>query len=232
MRLRKLVRSATIALSLAPGEAWAQGCAGESCTAASDCLAELRCLDNRCVTKGAFVEARPSGQDIGYLGFVLGAGIPTIWTNVGEAAQAALRIGTVFHRFQFQLEVAPGSTVLFNQTSSTMGLLDVVGSVGLVAPLSDMVSWVFRVGGGGGFVYGAPTQAFCQQCGPFASTSPMGELRLDLVNVAIRTAKHVLIEASVPSFRLLFPTEGNLTFDLRGTVMLMWVTTVAVSYVF
>ena len=82
-------------------------------------------------------------------------------------------------------------------------------------------------------MYGAPTQfANCPSCPTFVSTAVMGELRFDLVTVAIRTSKHVLIEASTPSFRMLFPAQGPLTFGLANDILYMWVTTVSVNYVF
>ncbi len=154
---------------------------------------------------------------IGYVGVDLGMSLPTVLGNWGEAFQLGFRLGTHIDSLQLQLDVSPATTVFTGIGSNAFASFDATGSIGYLLPLNDFTSWVLRVGGGGG--------AFL---GPGSAALGFGELRFDVFGVAIRTSKHLLVECSIPSFRVLFltPYPGSNAFGL------MWVTNVALNYVF
>jgi hypothetical protein len=230
-----------VALVAAPNIAHAQGTvqSGARCEAGADCLVGLRCLANVCVDDATFEAQRPDGPKQravdeathGYLGGVVGASLPVVWGSFGESAQLALRAGVLFEghdgHAQLQLEVSPGTTILSNVASQPMGLFDAVGTIGYLAPIGgDVVSWIVRIGGGGGFVFNVVDSGNCSTC-PLV---PFGEFRVDVFGAAIRPSRHLLIEVNVPSFRILAIT--NAPPVPNGSVLLMWVTNVALSYVF
>lgn len=157
------------------------------------------------------------------MGGVVGGLLPVVWSNFGAGAQLAVRGGMLINGFQLQLEVAP-ATVIAGIGRDALALLDVTGSVGYLIPMNEMVSWIVRFGGGGGAVLGIPS---CSTGGPCSTASiGFGEFRADVAGVAIRTSKHLMIECNAPSFRVM------VTDQRFGNVMVMWVTNVAINYVF
>jgi hypothetical protein len=228
-----------IALALAPALARADDRSlGEACASHSDCRAGLRCLRDVCESDAAYASERlKAGGDfdkgtMGYVGFTFGGGLPTIWNAVGESGQVAVHVGALFEgHVQLQLEVSPATTVYGGLNNVALGSFDAVGTVGYLVPISDMVSWILRIGGGGGAMFGIPPSS-CQTCG--SSNGPIagfGEFRLDVVGVAIRTSKHILLEWNGPSFRVMvFPSPGG--FPNNSNIMLSWVSSVSVSYLF
>ena len=200
----------------------------DACGASSDCVSGERCVDNVCIPESQYTVADKSEKSAsthGFFGVSVGGLLPVVWSNAGTGAQLAFRLGAVVDgMYQFQLEVAPASTVVTGLTSSVMGLAEVTGSIGLLVPISDMVSWVVRVGGGGGAMFG--NNAFDSP----ATSLGFGEFRFDLAGVSIRTSKHLMVECNAPSVRLLFPTS-NSSYPFSG-VGVLFVTNVTVSYVF
>lgn len=195
--------------------------AQDTCTSRADCSEGYRCLRNTCVDEAIFAAAQPRETKTEalddnvhvLLSGALGMVLPAISRSAGEGVQLAMRGGILYRGFQFELELAP-ATAMFGIFSSPFYMFEVVGTVGYFAPMTDMVSWIIRAGGGGGGVFGTP------QFG----VASFGELRLDVVGVAIQTSKHVFFELNVPSFRLLFLPTSN--------YMAMWVTNVAFDYAF
>lgn len=208
---------------------------GGRCAAASQCETDLRCVQRVCVDEATYarsLDKEPvSTQTYGYIGGVLGAILPALANgSFGEGAQLAVRLGIVIDSLiELKLEVAPATTVIGGLTSSAFAVFDVNGSVGVLPRISDMVSWIVRVGGGGGAI-------LCDACSSSTSTGTrgvaafgFGELRLDVFGVEIRTSRNLMIDINTPSFRVLFLPGGSSTF---GNVMLAWVTSVGVNYVF
>ncbi len=224
-----------LAVALASGRAVAQSAnVGGSCQARTDCRTGLLCVHEVCADASALPHA-PEGEhgaalrDIRYLGGALGASLPAIWGNAGEGFQFAVSVGAIIgDMLQLQLDVSPGTTVFTNilPNGTAFNAIDATGSVGLLAPLDDFVSWIVRFGGGGGALLGVPT--FDQVTQTMRSmTTGFAELRVDLVGVLIRTSKHVLVDIDIPSFRVLFMTSQAST-----SALFMWVTNVTISYVF
>ena len=233
---------------------------GQVCGSRAECLPGLRCLKNVCVEERAYLwwlaeraqaedKYAPAGQSTEdasndatrvYLGGAIGGMFPVVWANaggpyggVGEGVQLAFRFGAlVYGRIQFQLEVSPVTTVLSSLAQGPIGMFEATGSVAYLIPMSDMVSWVLRMGGGGGALLG----------GGF-STTGFAEFRADVLGVAIRTSEHLLIEFNVPSFRVIVPV-GSLTslssstpglptgFSVSDGFMLHFVTSMGVTYLF
>jgi hypothetical protein len=224
---------ALVALVVGPRLAHAQE---RSCGARSDCRDGLRCLENVCVDAETFAASQPriTGAEgtQAFFGVAIGASLPMVWGTFGEASQLAARVGALINEhLQVELEVSPATTVLTGLTSSALGLFEVTASVGYLVRLNDMVSWILRFGGGGGAVFGLPTNT-CGECPTSSAIVGFGEVRFDLVGVAIRTSKHLLVELNVPSFRILLPTSNNNSFEFGGNVMMMWMTNVAFNYMF
>ena len=207
---------------------------GNRCTARADCSDGLRCLENVCVDEAAFFAARPrhfrdttpDDATRGYFGGRLGGVLPAYWGGLGEGFEAALRLGVlVGGHVQFQLEVSPGSTVLANVASFPVGMFDAVGSVGYLAPMTRSVSWIVRAGGGGGFGFGNteyPGAAIAS-----SGVVPFGEVRVEIIGVAVRTSKHLQVELNLPSFRVLVvPSVG------APQASFLLVTSVAFNYMF
>ncbi len=207
----------------------------QQCGAAADCAGSLRCLQNRCVDEATFQSsqvaksASKTGYDDegtrGYLGFELGGVLPVVWNGAGagEGAQLAVHAGILIDgHAQFQIVASPASTVLTNlASSSAIGSFDIVGTLAYLVPIGDLASWILRVGGGGGAVFGSNTPLGANAVGGF------GEVRADLFGVAIRTSKHLLLEFTAPSFRVMFLPEFP-----SSNVMLQWVTSLTIDYVF
>lgn len=236
MRRSLAVALAALSFSFA-GTALAQGHAkGLSCATRADCGDGLHCLANVCVDAATFEGSRsPERQDNGidyhatytYLGGVLGAMLP-FWSGgtFGEGAQFAGRFGAVFDEMQLGLEISPMTTVIGGLGPNAFGMLEAVGTIAWVPHISNMVSWIARIGGGGGFllaqpqVFDAPSQVV---------TIGFGEARLDVFGVLIRTSRHLTVEINTPSFRMLFASG---LFGSGTTVMMSWVTSFAMNYVF
>ncbi len=200
---------------------------GQTCTAHSDCLPGLRCLKNVCVDEAAFNEGnQPPEERVddhappqAFIAGALGASLPTTWGTYGEGYQLALRVGVIVDRiFQLQIEVAP--SILTNLTFSTLGLVDAVGMVGILIPIREPVSWIARVGGGGGILFNSTSTS--------SPSFAFGEVRFDIVGVAIRPSKHVLLEFNAPSIRMMMlPSPAE-----TSNVLTMWVTNVTFGYTF
>ncbi len=216
---------------------------GERCSARSDCSAELRCLRNVCVDEATLEASRPEATVTGtrgYVGFALGTSLPAVWSSWGESFQLALRVGAIFDgpkrtaherdHIQLQLEVSPAATLLTNIQPSAVGLFDVVGTVAYMVTISDIVSWIFRGGVGGGGIFGSTADA-ARGLPAQGFLSGFAEFRLDVVSVAIRPSKHVMVELNVPSFRITTTTAPANEFG-ESAVIWMWVTNAAFNYVF
>jgi hypothetical protein len=223
---------------------------GHTCSFRAECRAGLRCLKNVCVEESKYArwlteEARdedkyaPMSAQVAeaasdttrlYLGGAIGGVLPVGWIGpgtVGEGVQLALRFGVlVDEHIQFQLELSPLTTGLFNLANgsnlspSVIGMFEATGSVGYLIPMSDMASWILRVGGGGGALMGSGL-----------STLGFAEFRADVLGVAIRTSEHLFVECNIPSFRVIVPVSTASAYPQPG-IMLQWVTNVGVTYVF
>jgi hypothetical protein len=197
---------------------------GGACRARSDCAAGLHCAANKCATEVGLDEVNnaENAATRGFFAVAVGAALPTIWNSVGEGAQIELRLGLFTGGFtQIQLELSPGTTVLSNVTNQPMGVFEAGASIAFMPQISDMVYWLLRFGGGGGFLFNAPTYSLGQ-----GALAPFGELRMDLFGTVIRPSRHLFIELDVPSFRVLFVTSAY------TNVLLTWITSVTVGYVF
>jgi hypothetical protein len=135
----------------------------------------------------------------GFLGATLAGGLTA--PGVG-AAQFAVRGGFVWNGLQLLVEVSPGTT-LFNDTLRTapFGGFDVTANIGALIPITQAVAWILRVGGGAGFLYGDGCCVIANPI-PMNQTPVFGEVRLDLLGVAVRAGEHVVIELLIPSVRL------------------------------
>ncbi len=190
---------------------------GQPCGARADCADGLHCVANVCVDAATFEsrtsEAASSGN-WGFVGGAIGFLFPAVvgqYGGAGEGAQLSLRLGVVLADvFQLQLDLAP-ATVIGNAMPSAIGMFEAAATVGVLIPISDEVSWILRLGGGGGAMFGGREAGF-------------GELRADVAGVAIRTSRHVFLEFNGPSWRLLFMPQGSLSTT--------FVTNVMASYVF
>ncbi len=200
---------------------------GATCSARADCGEWLRCVRNVCVDVEALKSSRwndPTANEGTHflLGGALGASLPTIWGSAGEGFEFGMRFGALLNgHVQFELEVEPGTVV--NTTSSVIRMFDVVATAGYLIPMSSMVSWIMRVGGGGGALFG-------YDASNAGSALAFGQVRLDVVGVAIRTSKHVLFEFNAPSFRINFVQTPATCCG--NNAMFMWVTNVAFNYIF
>lgn len=210
------------AITLSATPAFADG----PCQARSDCASNQRCVKNACVDEATYEASKPTPavdeqrlQDDEnvrpYVAGAIGGILPAISNGVGVGPQLSLRAGILTHGFQFGVDISPASG-LFGLTSAPLYMLEVAGTVGYLIPITDQVSWIVRLGGGGGLIAG--TGRF-----PFATSIGFGEFRADVVGVSIRTSKHLVVELNVPSFRLAFVPSNALA---------MWVTNVAIDYVF
>ena len=216
-------------LVAAPNYAFAQeqgeARVGSPCGARTDCHDGLHCVDKVCVDEEAFLSRSQDGVSNTtrvYLGGAIGGFLPAYSGEgaLGEGVQFAWRFGVLIAgHFQLQLEVSPLSTALFKLAPNPVGVFEVTGTAGYLIPISDMVSWMFRFGGGGGALFseGNPAIAF-------------GEFRADVVGVAIRTSEHLLVEFNGPSFRVMFPQRSGPLY--AESVIMSWVTNVGVSYLF
>jgi hypothetical protein len=236
-RLLAIGAAAAVVAAAGPADAQQLRAKGEACAARSDCRVGLRCLRYQCVDEDTFTGAQDAaakkrkghstkGNDTyTYTGGFVGGILPAFANNFGEGAVFAMRIGAVVSGAQFQLEIAPATTVLAGMTNSPMALADAVASIGYLIPISDMVSWIIRVGGGGGVLLSAPSG----YPGTGTTTLGVGELRLDFFGVVIRTSEHIAVEINTPSYRLVFNPTGGYPL---GNVMMTWVTGVGINYVF
>jgi hypothetical protein len=193
---------------------------GSSCATHADCD-PLRCLRHVCVDEETFIAQRAESaprRDDGvryYLGGALGGVLPgLIDSQLGEGFQGALRGGILVNHFQFQLDVSPGTTALFNVANQVVAAFEATGSAAYLAPLSERVSWIFRIGGGGGALFAGGTNGAVS----------FGELRADVFGVAVRSSDHVMVELNAPSYRLLFPSGGSIS--------MLWVTSLGIDYLF
>jgi hypothetical protein len=118
----------------------------------------------------------------------------------------ALEAGVLLRRAQLMLEWAPGTfqPLLKNDPphlDAGESFYSIVGSAGYYLPVTDVVSWPLRLGGG------------------IASDRHDFVARLDLVNVAVRW-DHFVVEASLPSIRYMsdFDTYHRFTglFGISG----------------
>jgi hypothetical protein len=143
-----------------------------------------------------------------------------VWIgSFGEAFQLALRAGILIDgRVQIEADVSPVTTVMLNVATQAIPMFEAVGTIGYLAEISPEISWIIRVGGGGGMLLN-PLEFSSQNLS-------FGEIRLDFFGAAIRASRHVQVEVNTPSFRImLFPNTFN-------TYMLQWVTNVTINYVF
>jgi hypothetical protein len=233
---RLLVSGLVAALGLAAAPARAQrahAAKGEACAGAADCADGLYCLRYTCVDQGTFDAAQSKHAEqvrrtYGYAGVALGGGLPTYASRgvIGESANLAFHVGAVLDDVQLELEVSPMTTVMAGLTGNPIGAGEAVATVAYLPRISDMVSWVLRIGGGVGAL-------LCTSCNDVMSAglTPLGfgEARLDVFGVVIRTSAHWMIEINTPSFRVLFlPANRN----VLGGYLMTWVTGFGVHYVF
>jgi hypothetical protein len=224
-----------LGVALASTRAGAQlASVGAACQSRAECQPGLRCVHEVCADESALPRAPDDKhadalRDIRYVGGALGVSLPAIWGTAGEGFQLGVSVGAIIgENLQLQLDVSPATTVFTNilQSGQAFNAMDATASIGLLAPLNDFVSWIVRFGGGGGALLGIPTFDPVTQT-TRSSMTGFAELRADVVGVLIRTSKHLLVDIDIPSFRVLFMTSQAST-----SALFMWVTNVAVSYVF
>jgi hypothetical protein len=219
----ELMRSLALAIAIALTSAHAFAQSGAPCNARSDCGGQ-RCLRNTCVDEAAFA-ADQRREPIGaagdrrvrpFVGGAFGGVLPALWYTAGTGVELAIRGGIQIRNFQFQVEVAP-ATGIFGMAEKGYYVFGAAASVGYLIPISDMVSWVVRLGGGAGALFGTINASD-------ASSFPFGEFRADFVGAAIRTSDHLLVELALPSLRFMSFPSINL--------LLAAVTSVGIDYVF
>lgn len=201
--------------------------AAEPCGARADCPSAQHCLEGQCVSDVTFDRVQTEatrekaleGGARGYLGVALGGVLPAASWAMGVGVRPATHGGLLYRGFQLEVEVSP-ATALFGLTAQPLYAFDVGASVGYLAPLSDMVSWVLRAGGGGGFL----ANGACGYPPCTTATAAFGEFHAVLSGAAIRTSEHLLVELDVPAF--------HMRFLPGGTVLAMWVTALKFDYVF
>jgi hypothetical protein len=205
---------------------------GERCRSRSDC-GPRRCLRNTCVDQETFeadraARAKPDPDESArvFFGGAFGGPVPAVWNSqVGIGLQAAARFGVLISRLQFQLEVSPATTVLFDVDDKPVGMFEATGTLGFLVPLSPYASWIVRGGGGGGFAFPGVNEQLPRGASLRPATTGFTEIRVDVVGVAVRASDHLLLELNAPSVRVLFPTDSA----PRGV---MFVTALGFVYVF
>jgi hypothetical protein len=206
----------------------------QTCAAHADCQEGLRCLKGACVTEQTFDASRPRDSGLPtheplrwYLGAALGGGLPVWMVNytAGVSAQASIRGGILIDHFQVQVDVSPVSTVVAGLSSTAYPMSELTGTVGYLIPISDMVSWMLRIGGGGGTIFNYQNSPYSYPGSSTYAAAGFVEFRADVVGAAIRTSRHLLVEFNGPSFRVLFLPDPRQS-------LIMWVTNVAINYVF
>jgi hypothetical protein len=151
-----------------------------------------------------------------YVGGALGTTLPALWLGgLGEGLRGSFQAGFVIQHFEFQLDVSPAATALFNVSGNgaPLGIFDATATVGGLVPMNSFASWIVRVGGGGGVAF----------AGNQVGGLPFGELRADIFGVAIRTSDHLRIEFNAPSYRVMF---------MSGGYGMSWITSLGFHYVF
>jgi hypothetical protein len=202
------------------------GGSGESCRARSDCRADLKCVRHTCVEEGdrgareseEKADTEPFEGTHGYIGMTIGGGGALFalhnsgfygggTTGLG-AFQASLAMGVLVDRFQLELELSPASLIYF--AGGTLPAFQGNMTIGTLAPIAKGLSWPFRIGGGGGFVFSGGVGGFA-------------ELRADVMGLVWRNG-NLMVQANFPSFRYMFFPPG--------VSILTWVTNVGVAYAF
>lgn len=203
------------------------GGVGQPCRGRWQCRPENRCLRNICVSAATFLQekpesaASPDGMSANrfYLGGAFGSVLPGLWRGDGAVGfQASLRFGVILNHFQLQIDVSPGGTVI--DTRRPIAMFEAAATAGYLIPMNDIMSWVFRLGGGGGFTWGSGSGD------PTGGAVGYTEIRAEVVGVAIQTSDHFFVELNAPSWRVLFPS-GN-----SGGISMLFVSNVALNYLF
>ena len=219
-----------------------RGDPGTPCAARWHCRLNYRCYRQVCVEESAFVGRIPEGQPqvnanaVGrqvrpYVGSAIGVVLPAIRTNWAWGArgpQFSVRGGLSFEPknlqgpiYQLQLDV--GLTGLFgNDRVLPSGLVETTVTAAALVPIGPRVWWVLRAGGGGALTRGGWSREF-------------SEVRVDIMSVLIRTSEHVQVELAAPSFRYFVgsvPEKQDSYSPNEAPKLMMWVTSVAVDYVF
>ena len=201
-----------------------------ACLATSQCAEGLRCVEHVCRDEATIAKlpSTPTKEQPitpwfhgarGFVGATLG-GAATAPLSV--ELQLALRAGVIWNGLQLMIEVSPGTTLF---VPYTFGALDVTANVGGVLPITRAFAWILRVGGGTGFLYGYDC---CSSYPPNPYRVPAyGELRFDLLGVALRASEHLVVEILAPSFRLL-AWNRLASSEFIGS----WFVTGTVEYVF
>jgi hypothetical protein len=226
-----------------------RGDPGTPCAARWHCRLNYRCYRQVCVEESAFLGRIPEGQPhvdanvVGrrvrpYVGSAIGVVLPAIRTNWEWGArgpQFALRGGLSFEPTDlrgpiFQLQLDVGLTGLFGKDRVLpSGLVETTLTAAALVPIGPRAWWVLRAGGGGALTRGGWSKEF-------------SEVRVDIMAVLIRTSEHVQIELAAPSFRFFVggvPEKQNSLFaggvqdsPSAAPMLMTWVTSLAVDYVF
>ncbi len=210
---------------LAPATTLAQegGGVGAACGARADCAVDLHCLKHKCVDRQTFDDSLIDPAAVRpFLGVMFGGHLPSflVGDTIGLGPHLGLRGGWMTNRWQFALEVAPSAIRSAATINDWTGLVEATANFTAFIRLNDFTSWIARIGGGGALLWGVHTQEYPNVLRP---AQPLGEVRLDLVGVMIRTSDHAAIEINVPSYRLFFGSQ---------VVFMTWVTAIGYSYVF
>jgi len=141
-----------------------------------------------------------------FVGGSLGIAPLAVWGSAGLGLTSSFRVGLQTRDgWQIALDASPG-TLLFGQGPAALGLFDAVVTGGILVRLDEGLSWIFRLGFGGGVIAGASSPYYA------APPPPLGflEARADLFGVALRTGHRTLFEFTGPSARaILFPSSLN-----------------------
>ncbi len=212
---------AALVLALAPLTARAQETAragvGGACGARADCQDDLRCFKQQCIDRETFESRSTYNSTRYFMGVGLG-GVLAYGNGFAAGVQQMIHAGVLFGgHAEIRLEVSPATTLMFNLLTPAdqppTAVFESALTIGYLIPINDFTSWIVRIGGGGGAFLGIRP----------GTPQPFGELRLDVVGVAVRTSEHLLVEFNVPSLRVL---------DVSSRVVLMAVTNVGFNYLF
>lgn len=227
--MRTTAAIATALLAVTAGARAEQHGRDEPCGAAHECARELYCVRNTCQPEAALwsigteTEPRDAAERATrfYLGGSLGGGlagnINTYGNPVAPAASLAARVGVRFGRVRLQLEGTPFAAIY----GGPVGLAGLDATAGYYARLDERISWPLRVGAGA-----AMTASAVDYFSPLGNRPPIitgwFQLRFDVAGIAVRMSRRVVVEADIPSFRILM--------SANNVYSLLWLITLGFTY--